>query len=58
MGTNDKKRVEFELQQVQQNIVHCNKNVLIFQAQVEKQQQQRIDLEILKRELEEKLKTL
>lgn len=53
-----KKLLKFDIQQVEQNIIRCDENVKIFQDQVEKQQEKKIELEILKRELEDKLKNL
>lgn len=50
------KEPEFNLKMVVDNLRRCDENIKIFSAEVEKQRQQKIDLEILKRELEQEIK--
>ncbi len=47
---------EFDLKLVEDNLSRCRENIKIFSAEVEKQRSLIIDLEIMKRDLAEKVK--
>jgi hypothetical protein len=52
----ERQKLEFDLKLVEDNIKRAAENIDIFSAQVRKHQEQKLEFEILRRELVEKLK--